>query len=83
MPEPEDLPTTAVSSAPSVDNDEADDEEADDAAHAAFTGGGDDMDVDCADAQIGLDAIDLVIEDPTTIKCETVCEAITTSSRNP
>ncbi len=61
MPEPEDLPTPAVSSAPSVDNDEADDEaddaeaddaDADDAAHAAFTGGGDDMDVDCAGAQM-------------------------------
>ncbi len=42
MPEPEDLPTPAVSCVSSVDNDEADDE-ADDAAHAAFNDGGDDM----------------------------------------
>jgi hypothetical protein len=51
LPEPEDLPIPAVSSAPAVDNDEAD-AEADEAARAVFTGGGDDMDVDCADAQM-------------------------------
>ena len=56
LPEPEDLPIPAVSSAPAVDNDEADaeadDAEADDAAFAAFTGVGDDMDVDYADEQM-------------------------------